>query len=414
MTGTVNFPLLIATLKKWYGENKTRPSPTVEIDGQPAVRKSSLGEMIQAGLTQLVTFAVTAGFEFATGGVDGFNKFVEGLPVELKAPVEALTKQAGELYNDFKEGIDALIPPGSALSDFKDALEGAYGAVKEHLINPIADTAVAARAALTGDATTLSNLQTVYANSSNPLVTVFTNGAATLGTKLYDAFGYLKDWTDELVLGDDFTLKDVLSYVNDAPTKFMATYLGIGEVPSLTNLAGSLVREDLIEKWSKTKEKEAEANLKLRQAAAIKFPDITIDVEGIPTVITNPDIAVLDQTENYKVSSLTQEQKNAIEAQFNSLLTSYETVINELDVIGDEIIDQVKTDQQNIVLITKAQSAIENIGGVANDLNNITDPAQKAIFEKTIKPEFLTDAKKLSPIMNITAGNNPTVPETTA
>ncbi len=405
---------MIAAFKLWYGQNKTRPSPTVEIDGQPAVRKSSLGEMIQAGLIQLATFAATAGFEFATGGVEGFNKFVEGLPAELKAPVEALTKQAGELYKDFKEGIDALIPPNSALSEFKDALEGAYGAIKENLINPIADTAVAARAALTGDAATLSNLQTVYANSSNPLVTVFTNGASTLGTKLYDAFGSLKDWTDELVLGDDFTLRDVLSYVNDAPTKFMATYLGIGEVPSLTTLAGSLVRQDLIENWSKTKEKEAEANLKLRQAAAIKFPDITIDVDGVPTVITNPDIAVLDQTENYKVSSLTQAQKNAIEAQFNSLLTSYETVISELDVIGDEIVDQIKTDQQNIVLVTKAQYAVESLGSIANDLNNITDPVQKALYEKTIKPEVLADAKKLAPIMDITAGNNPTVPETTA
>ena len=47
----VSYPQMIAAFKTWYGQNKTQPSNSVEIDGQPAVRKSSFGEMLQAGLT---------------------------------------------------------------------------------------------------------------------------------------------------------------------------------------------------------------------------------------------------------------------------------------------------------------------------------------------------------------------------
>lgn len=411
---TVTWPVMIAAFKEWYGQNKTRPSPTVEIDGQPAVRKSSLGEMIQAGLTQLVTLAVTAGFDFLTSGTEGLNKFIEGLPPGLKEPVTALRENAGTLYDDFKSTINTILPSGSNMTAFSNAFESTITGVKDNFINPIGDALTSARAVLTGDANTLQGLKLLYDSQDPTLSSLFFNGAEKLGTGIHGILGSAKSWTDSITLGSgDISLSDIFNKVNNGHSEFMAKYLGIGEVPSLTSLAGTLVREDLIADWSGAKEKEEQAKMKLRQAAAIKFPEVTIDVEGIPTLVTNPDIAVLATTE-YSISNLTQAEKDAIEAQYNSLLTGYQTALNDLEIASDAIQEQVDTDKRNNVLVSKAEAAVESIASVANSLNAYSDPAQRALYEKTIKPEALEAAKKIAPIMNITAGNIPSVPDPTA
>lgn len=403
----VTYPQMIAAFKSWYGQNKTRPSKTVEIDGQAAVRKSSVGEMVTAGLTQLAVFAATAGFDFIKGGDAGFNKFLEGLPKEIAEPAKALKENAGKLYDDFKAGIGSLIPAGGNLAQFASTLESGLSAVSENFINPLGNIFTGFKDALTGDASTLQNLSAVYSLQDSNLASLLAQSAGKLGTGISNIIDNAKAWTDEITLGSEYTLKDIFDTVNNGHSTFMATYLGIGEVPSLTDLAGTLVKEDLINDFTGAKQREEEAALKLRQAAAIKFPTIPTE-EGAPAA--NPDIALLENTD-YAVSNLSPSEQAAILAEYNQRVDIFQAAMDDLEAASNAIAIQVQTDQQNGLLIQKAQSAVENIGTLAQDYNNITDPDQKALFEKVMKPDVLDATKKIAPIMNLDVTVTiPTVP----
>ena len=407
---------MIAAFKTWYGQNKTRPSQTVQIDGQNAVRKSSFGEMIAAGLTSLATFAATAGFEFVTGGAEGLNKFLDSVPKEIAEPAKALVASAGKVYDEFKAGIDAIIPEGGDVGALKDALEGAATSISENFINPLGEVFTGFRAALTGDANVLNQLNAVYYLQDNALASALASGAAALGTGIRDVIDSAKAWTDEITLGSDITLKDIFQTVNDAPTNFMATYLGIGEVPSLTDLAGTLVKENLISDYTGAKEKEAKAALELRQAAAIKFPTYTLTVEGGgSTTEVNPDIAALASL-GIETTALSPAEKAVILAAYDERITSYESALEDLNLASNAIKDQVRTDQQNVLLSQKAQASVDNIGAVASDYNSITDPEQRAIYERTLKPSVLATTKQIAPLMDTVLASSspfPTVPTET-
>ena len=415
MPAQVTYPQMIAAFKTWYGQNKTRPSSTVQIDGQNAVRKSSFGEMIAAGLTSLATFAATAGFEFVSGGTEGLNKFLDSVPKEIAEPAKALVASAGKVYDDFKAGIDAIIPAGGDVGAFKDAISGAATSISENFINPLGDIFTGFKAALTGDATVLGDLNAIYTMQDSTLAAAFASGASALGTGISDVIDSAKAWTDEITLGSDFTLKDAFQSVNDAPSNFMATYLGIGEVPKLTDFVGTLVKEDLINDYTGAKEKEAKAALELRQAAAIKFPTVTIDVEGVPTSSVNPDIAVL-QSLGIETDGLSPAEKAVILAAYDERITSYESALEDLNLASDAIKDQVRSDQQNVVLNQKAQASVDNIGIVASEYNSIKDPEQRAIYERTLKPSVLATTKQIAPLMDTVLASSspfPTVPTET-
>lgn len=408
---------MIAAFKTWYGQNKTRPSQTVQIDGQNAVRKSSFGEMIAAGLTALATFAATSGFEFIKGGPEGLTKFLDSVPKEIGEPAKALVASAGKVYDDFKAGINAIIPPGSAgnLAAFKDEISGAATSLSENFINPVGEIFTGFKAALTGDASVLNQLNAVYYLQDNALASAFASGAAALGTGISNVIDSAKAWTDEITLGNEITLKDLFQTVNNAPTNFMATYLGIGEVPSLSDLAGTLIKEDLIKDYTGAKEKEVKAALELRQAAAIKFPTVTIDVEGVPTTSVNPDIATL-QALGIESSTLSPAEQAAILLEYDDRISSYTAALADLGLASDAIKEQVRTDQTNVLLSQKAQAAVDNVGVVASEYNSITDPEQRAIYERTLKPAVLATTKQIAPLMDtVLAGSSPfpTVPTET-
>ena len=415
MVAQVTYPQMIAAFKTWYGQNKTRPSSTVQVDGQDAVRKSSFGEMISSGLTSLAVFATTAGFDFIKGGPEGLNKFLDSVPKEIAEPAKALVASAGKVYDDFKAGIDSVIPAGGDVGAFKDAVSGIGTSFSENFINPLGDVFTGFKAALSGDATVLGNLNAIYTMQDNTLAAAFASGAASLGTGISDIIDGAKAWTDEVTLGTDFTLKDAFQAVNDAPTNFMATYLGIGEVPSLTDFVGTLVKEDLIADYSGAKEAEKKAALELRQAAAIKFPTVSIDVEGVPTTVVNPDIAAL-QALGIETSTLSLAEKAAIEAEYTERIDSYTAALADLGLASNAIKDQVRSDQQNVLLSQKAQASVDNIGGVANEYNSITDPEQRAIYERTLKPSVLATTKQIAPLMDTVLASSspfPTVPSET-
>ena len=420
MVAQVTYPQMIAAFKTWYGQNKTRPSSTVQVDGQDAVRKSSFGEMIASGLTSLAVFAAGASFDFIKGGPEGLNKFLDTIPKEIAEPAKALVASAGKVYDEFKAGIGELIGgPEASMSDdltaFRDTVSGIGTSISDNFINPLGDVFTGFKAALSGDATVLGNLNAIYTMQDNTLAAALASGASSLGTGISDIIDGAKAWTDEVTLGTDFTLKDAFQAVNDAPTNFMATYLGIGEVPSLTDFVGTLVKEDLIADYSGAKEAEKKAALELRQAAAIKFPTYTADVEGVPTTLVNPDIAAL-QALGISTETLSPSEQAAILAEYDERISSYTTALADLGLASNAIKDQVRSDQQNVLLSQKAQSSVDNIGVVASEYNSIKDPEQRAIYERTLKPEVLATTKQIAPLMDTVLASSspfPTIPTET-
>jgi hypothetical protein len=394
MAGTVNYALMIATLKKWYGENKTRPSKSVEIDGQPAVRKSSFSEMIVSGLTQLGFQAALGGFEFLKGGTEGLNKFLGTLPKELADPAKALAKSAGDAVETVKTGINELIPPGGNLAEFKTTIENGLQSVTTNFINPINDTLTAVKASFTGDVNKLTELKNLYSGSDNQLSTLLQTGATNLGSAVSGAIDKAKAWSDELTLGTgDFSLTDAFEMVNNSSTELLSKVFGIVDAPTLTTIVGTLAKNNLMTDLVTANEKKEEAKENLRKAAAIKYPTITIDVEGVPTTIANPEIELLG------INSLSLAEKNTILGNYDTYLQEFETALNDVNTATEAIKTQVQTDQQNIVLTMAAQNSVDNIGTVASTYNSITDPEQKALFETTINPTVRDTTKLVAPLL---------------
>ncbi len=387
----VTYPQMIAAFKTWYGQNKTRPSPTVEIDGQPAVRKASFGEMVQAGLTQLATEAAAGGFEFLKGGPEGLNKFLETLPKEIAEPAKKLAETAGEAVNSFKGTVDGLIPEGGNLSAFKGAFEDTLKSINNNFINPLGDTFSGVRDALSGDASKLAGLQALYANDSS-LSGLFGQGVTKLGTIVTGAVDGAKAWTDELTLGTgDVSLGDIFGVVNNSSTEFMAKYLGIGEVPSLTGLIGTIAKPELVDNLLQTKKKEEAAELNLRKAAALKFP--TVPDEFGSLTLPNPEISALG------LDTLPQAEKDAILANFNNYVVEFDEALSEVEAAGIALKQQVQTDQKNVLITMQASSVVDSYGSVANTLLSVTDPAQRAILESTIKPSVRDVSTSLVPVL---------------
>jgi hypothetical protein len=390
----VTYPQMIAAFKTWYGQNKTRPSNSVEIDGQPAVRKSSFGEMLQAGLTQLGIQAALGGFEFIKGGTAGLNKFLDTLPKELSEPARALAKSAGDAVNSLKTGIDGLIPEGGNLAAFKTTVEGGLQSVTDNFINPIGDVLDGAKAALNGDISKLSGLQALYADDPS-LSGQFGAGLTKLGSVVTGAIDKAKGWSNELTLGTgDFKLTDAFDIVNSSHTKFMAEYLGIGDVPTLTSLVGTLARPDLYKDLVEAKDQLEKELLNLRKSSALKYPVVNID-DGLGGTIptTNPEIAELG------LNSLSLADQAVLIDSFDFFKEQFDAAAASVETAGNAIKLQVQSDQQNILVSLKAQNSLDDIGLISNTYVGITNPEQKALFESTVKPDILETTKAVAPLI---------------
>lgn len=388
----VSYPQMIAAFKTWYGQNKTRPSKSLIIDGQAAIRKSSTGEMLQAGLTELGIQAALGGFEFIKGGPEGFDKFLSTLPKEISEPAKALSKSAGEAVTSLKTGLGELIPAGGDLAAFKTTLESGLTSVTTNFINPIGDVLGGVKDSFNGDVSKLTGLESLYAGDSS-LSGLFGQGVTKLGTAVTGAIDTAKNWSDELTLGTgDFSLTDAFDMVNSEHTEFMAKYLGIGEVPTLTSLAGTLVKTDLIEDLVGAKEQQAEAQLNLRKAAALTFPVLPDEFGAL--IVPNPEIAELG------LDALSLPEQTALTDNYDLFKEQYETALAQVDAASTAIKTQVQSDQQNILVTLKAQSALDDLGSISNTYVGITDPAQRALFESTIKPDILETTKSLAPLIS--------------
>jgi len=221
----VEYPVVIASIKEWVGKHKVKPASSVEVEGQPAVKKASFGDMLSMGLYELVSLAVAGGFALTTGGTTEFNKFFDSLDPALKEPLSALKGTF--------EGLTTNLPTG-----FQDAFTG----FKDAFINPIAETFNGFRDGLTSTADELVVKQAIYADLQPTVAQQFGSTALDFGGWVKSGITSVKDYADGFTLGtSEFSLGDALDAANNSTTKFLETYVGITNAPSITDLAGTLV-----------------------------------------------------------------------------------------------------------------------------------------------------------------------------
>ena len=362
----VEYPVVIAAIKEWIGKHKTMPDPGVEIGDQPAVRKASGSEMLSAAFKELGTLAVTGGFNFATGGTEGFNKFFDSLPPALKEPLGALKDTFGNLTSSI---------PGSGT--FTDALSS----IKENFINPIGDSLTSFKTAVLGDSSSLTSLAQTYETTDPSVSSWLTSASTTLGTTVKNAIDSAKSWSDNLSLGgtyvngvwepSSFTLTDAISATNNAGRDFLSKYAGITEAPTLTDLTGTLVKDNLINDLS--------SKLSIERLAREKdLSDPTINVD---TGKTN--------------------------------LQEHQQAVAEVEEAALALQEEVDRNKENVARMLQQDSALDGIASVTNTLNGIQDEEAIALYKKTINPNLLNTAEKLQPLMAVTvdtpdAGEAPT------
>lgn len=350
----VEYPVVIAAIKEWIGKHKTMPDPGVEIGDQPAVRKASGAEMLSAAFAELATLAVSGGFEFATGGMEGFDKFFDTLPDALKEPLSALKTTFGDLTSSI---------PGSGT--FTDALTS----IKENFINPIGDSLTTFKTAVLGDSSGLTSLAQSYEITDPSVSTWLTSAASTLGTTVKTAIDSAKSWSDNLSLGgtyvngvwepSNFTLTDAISATNNAGRDFLSKYAGITDAPTLTDLTGTLIKDNLVNDLS--------SKLSLERLARQKdLSDPTINVDTGKTNLQEHQQAVAD----------VEEAALALQA-------------------------EVDRNKENVARMLQQDSALDGIANVTNTLNGIQDEEAIALYKKTINPNLLNTAEKLQPLMAI-------------
>jgi len=352
----VEYPVVIAAIKEWIGKHKTIPDPGVEIGDQPAVRKASGAEMLTAAFAELATLAVTGGFNFATGGSEGFSKFFDSLPPALKEPLTALKDTFGDLTSSI---------PGSGT--FTDALSS----IKENFINPIGDTLTSFKTAVLGETVSLTSLSETYQTTDPSISEWLTSASTTLGSTVKNAIDSAKSWSDDLSLGgtyvndvwtpSSFTLTDAISATNNAGRDLLSTYVGITSAPTLTDLTGTLLKDNLINDLSSKLEIE-----KLAREKDLSDPTINAN-----TGKTN--------------------------------LQEHQAAVANLQIAAQELQAEVDRNKQNVARMLQQDSALDGIAGVTNTLNGIRDEEAIALYKKTINPSLLNTAEKLQPLMNVTA-----------
>jgi hypothetical protein len=200
-----------------------------------------------------------------------------------------------------------------------------------------------------------------------------------LGTTVKNAIDSAKSWSDNLALGgsyvngvwtpSSFTLTDAISATNNAGRDFLSKYAGITEAPSLTDLTGTLVKDNLVNDLSSKLSIE-------RLARAKDLSDPTINAGTGKTNLEEHQQAVAD----------VEEAALAIQA-------------------------EVDRNKENVARMLQQDSALDGIASVTNTLNGIQDEEAIALYKKTIAPGLLNTAEKLQPLMAVNA-NAPDAGET--
>jgi hypothetical protein len=376
----VEYPVMIAAIKQWIGGHKTTPSQSMEIDGQPAMKKAGLMDMLAMALTEGITAGVSGGLAFLGGGAEGFDKFYAALPEAVKGPLDAI-----------KDAFPTL-SSGSEGSTFSEALQWS----KETFINPIGETIDAfkagfslgpqdlagfeqtaqfwdsAKVALLDDTTLtaeeLENLTvqyTQFADSARYAAETFSTGAAGLGASFAGAMDSVKSFSDSITFGSEgYSVTDIIKDANNSSSTLFEV-VGIKDAPTIDGFAGILVKDEL---------------LKTAEAAAAR-----------EEALRNED--------------LTDPEKMAEWAAAHA----------ELDAAVTALKNEAADNQAAIVKHLAESAALGAIGETAANIKEIEsfeDPKSTALYKSTLHPSIKATAEKVAPLMTPPPNTTQTSPET--
>lgn len=239
----VEYPQVIMAIKTWIGNHKTTPSPSSQIDGQDAVKKSGGMDYLKAAISDGISLAVSAGLAFTTGGAEGAGKYLDSLPPAVKEPILGLKDSLGKLTDGL--GTTSI---GESFKSFSSTF-----------INPISESIEGFKAGLQLSSDNLTDLKTFYSQDAT-ISAALDSASVTFGSTVKSALDAAKGWSDGLTLGTgDYTLTNAISDTNDASAKFLEDYVGITKAPALTDLVGIVAKEDLMTNMNKSIIKEEEA-----------------------------------------------------------------------------------------------------------------------------------------------------------
>jgi len=239
----VEYPQVIMAIKTWMGNHKTTPSPSCQIDGKDAVRKSGGMDYLKAAISDGISAAVSAGLAFTTGGTEGVGKYLDSLPPAVKEPILGLKDSFGKLT----DGLGS-----TSIGESFKSFSGTF-------INPIAESLEGFKTGLQLSSDNLDSLKTFY--SQDPTISAALDSASvSFGSTVKTAMDAAKSWSDSLTLGTgDYTLTNAFNDVNDSSSKFLENYVGITKAPALTDLVGIVAKQELITRMDSALIKEEEA-----------------------------------------------------------------------------------------------------------------------------------------------------------
>ena len=380
MTG-VPYPVVIAAIKEWIGGHKTMPSQSMEIDGQPAIKKASFADMCTMAFTELVSLAVTAGVSIVAGGSAGFDKFVDGLNPALKEPLAGLKDAVGKITD--------LVPGGTSFID----------TIKETFINPIGESLDMFKAGFNGAESQLRAAAANLAGSGNDdLIAEFTNAAdafknstaGQIGGVIGKAVDDMKSWSDNLSIGgvtdldplsptynqfipSNFKLTDAFNYVNNSSATLLSA-LRITDGPTLTDLVGTVVQKDLTTTLQSKIVKEQVA----RQAV---IDDIAEKIAANPPV---DDGNGGTTTTPFEVDP---DKKAAWAAAQAEVVAAAAAVQARVDA-----------DKANVAMMLGQQTAVAAVGSAISEHGSISDPDMLSLYEETLHPNVKAAVTQLSPM----------------
>ena len=285
----VEYPQVIMAIKTWMGNNKTTPSPSSQIDGQDAVKKSGGMDYLKAAISEGISMAISGGLSFATGGTEGFGKYLDSLPPAVREPIMGLKDSFGKIT----DGLGSTTI-GQSFNSFTSTFT-----------NPIAEAMEGFKTGLSLSSANLDSLKTFYSEDA-AISSALDSASVSFGSTVRTAMDAAKSWSDSLTLGTgDYTLTNAINDTNNSASKFLEDYVGITKAPTFTDLVGIVAKQDLITNMDAALIKEEEA-----RALDLTIPENFSAWEDARDAVYASAAAIQDEVDNNQaaIASMVQQQ----------------------------------------------------------------------------------------------------------
>jgi galactitol-specific phosphotransferase system IIB component len=306
-------------------------------------------------LGEIISFAATAGLNFAVGDTAGLNKLVDELPEGFKGPLMSVVDSVSEL---------------------KNAVFGQDGVPTGGFTNPFGEIIDGFKSGLEGAGTNLSALSDLAAGSDPSITQYLTSAATSAGGFMKDTMDAMKSWTDEITLGvvtdpdaTPFKLTDAFAAINNSSTKALEL-IGITQVPSLTDLCGTFVKDELRTNFESAFSKELVSRANLT------------------------DLMPVSPGEGQPPPPMSTEAQAAFEA--------WKVDFEEVQAAAAAINTQITTDKATVASLNKQNSALDIITTTSATMNSLDDPEHKALYASTLGTNLKDVTTKLAPLMTPT------------